>query len=69
MHDPKSSLDRLTRKLRHVVIENVQPEIDSGRFPIKRTVPEEVVVTADIHTDGHDMLSAVLLYRPARQTS
>ncbi len=45
-----------------VVISGVQPEIDGGRFPIKRTVGEEVVVEADIFVDGHDALSAVLLY-------
>jgi starch synthase (maltosyl-transferring) len=45
-----------------VVIAGVQPEIDNGRFPIKRTVGEKVVVEGDIFTDGHDALSAVLLY-------
>jgi starch synthase (maltosyl-transferring) len=46
-----------------VVIEHVYPEIDGGRFPIKRVVGERVVVTADIFTDGHDALSAILLFR------
>ncbi|MBK5094764.1 MAG: DUF3416 domain-containing protein, partial [Deltaproteobacteria bacterium] len=46
-----------------VVIENVSPEIDGGRFPVKRTVGEKVTVTADIHTDGHDLIAAVLLYK------
>jgi len=46
-----------------VVIENVQPEIDAGRFPIKRTVGDNVVVEADVFADGHDEISAVLLYR------
>jgi len=46
-----------------VVIEAVKPEIDGGRFPIKRVIGEEVVVEADIFADGHDALSAVLLYR------
>src|SRR6266566_6284369 len=48
---------------RRVVIEGVRPEIDCGRFPIKRTVGETVVVEADIFTDGHDLVDAVLLYR------
>jgi starch synthase (maltosyl-transferring) len=48
---------------RRVWIENVRPEIDGGRFPIKRTVGEEVRVTADILADGHDDLSAVLRHR------
>ena len=53
---------------RRVVIEGIQPAIDAGRFPIKRTVGEEVVVEADIFADGHDQLSAVLCYRWARDT-
>ncbi len=48
---------------RRVVIENVSPEIDGGRFPIKRVIGEKVVVTADIFADGHDAISAKLLYR------
>jgi len=49
--------------LRRVVIENVRPEIEGGRFPIKRVIGERVEVTADIHADGHDVLHAVLQYR------
>jgi starch synthase (maltosyl-transferring) len=43
-----------------VVIEHVRPEIDGGRFPIKRTIGERVQVTADIFADGHDVVVAVL---------
>jgi starch synthase (maltosyl-transferring) len=46
-----------------VAIENVKPEIDCGRFPAKRTVGESMSVEADIFADGHDALSALLLYR------
>src|SRR5437870_2022446 len=49
--------------LRRVVIEGVEPEIDGGQFPIKRTVGEDVVVEADIFTDGHDAICAYLLHR------
>jgi len=48
-----------------VVVENVQPQVDCGRFPIKRTIGERVNVSADIHADGHDSLAAGLLYRRA----
>ena len=48
---------------RRVTIENVTPEVDCGRFPIKRVVGEKVVVMADIIADGHDAVSANLLYR------
>lgn len=46
-----------------VVIEGVLPEVDSGRFPIKRTVGEDVVVEADVFIDGHEALSCALCYR------
>jgi starch synthase (maltosyl-transferring) len=51
---------------KRVVIERVEPEIDGGRFPIKRAVGETVVVSADIFADGHDSISARLLYRKQR---
>ena len=47
------------------VIQKVEPEVDGGRFPIKRTVGETVEVRADIFTDGHDVVRAVLRHRPA----
>jgi starch synthase (maltosyl-transferring) len=46
-----------------VVIESVEPSVDGGRYPVKRTPGERVDVTADIFVDGHDMLRAVLRYR------
>jgi starch synthase (maltosyl-transferring) len=55
--------------LRRVVIERVEPEVDGGRFPIKRTVGEEVQVRADIYADGHDLLGAMLLYRTAGESA
>ena len=48
---------------KRVIIEKVTPEIDSGRFPIKRVLGEETTVKAVILADGHDMLSCALLYR------
>jgi len=51
---------------RRVVIEHVTPEIDGGRFAIKRTVGETVTVEADIFSDSHDAISCVLLYREER---
>jgi starch synthase (maltosyl-transferring) len=46
-----------------VVIENVTPEIDGGRFAIKRVVGESVHVEADAFADGHDEISVALLHR------
>jgi len=59
----KANLEERRLVLRRVVIESLQPEIDGGKYPIKRTVGEPVVVEADINADGHDVLSAVVLFR------
>jgi starch synthase (maltosyl-transferring) len=46
-----------------VVIENIQPQVDGGMYPAKRTVGESVDVSADIFADGHDHIRAHLLHR------
>jgi starch synthase (maltosyl-transferring) len=46
-----------------VVIENVQPAIENGRFAVKRTAGDLVRVTADIFADGHDLLAAIVWFR------
>ena len=51
--------------LRRVVVEAVHPEIDAGRFPIKRVIGEAVAVSADVYADGHDIVAAALLWRQA----
>lgn len=47
------------------IIEGVRPEIDGGRYAIKRVVGDSVVVEADVFTDGHDRVACVLCYRAA----
>ncbi len=54
---------------RRVVIEAITPEVDGGRFPAKRIVGDRVRVEADVFVDGHDSVSATLLYRPERSES
>lgn len=46
-----------------VIIENVQPQVEAGLYPAKRTVGERVDVTADIFGDGHDHIRAHLLFK------
>jgi starch synthase (maltosyl-transferring) len=48
---------------KRVVIEGVEPEIDAGRFPIKRITGDTVQVEADVFADGHDHVAARLLFR------
>jgi starch synthase (maltosyl-transferring) len=46
-----------------VIIEEVAPQIDAGRYPVCRIIGDEVLVTAAIFADGHDHVAARLLYR------
>jgi starch synthase (maltosyl-transferring) len=48
---------------RSIVIEAVDPEIDCGAAAVKRVVGDDLLVTADIFADGHDLLDAALLIR------
>ena len=51
-----------------VVVEGLWPEIDAGRFPVKRIVGEDVWVEADVFADGHDLVAAALRHRPSAET-
>jgi len=46
-----------------IAIETVSPQVNCGRFPVQRVVGDEMVVQADIFSDGHDEVVALLLYR------
>ena len=48
-------------------IEDVYPLIDGGRFPVKRIAGERVEVWADIYRDGHDVISAAVVWRRERE--
>ena len=47
---------------RRVVIERVSPEVDCGRFAIKRVAGERVTVEADVFADGHEQVACQILY-------
>ena len=67
------SVDRRspTRGLSHLTIECVSPELDCGRYPVKRIVGDVVQVGADVLKEGHDVLAAQIVVRspgdPARR--
>ena len=48
---------------KRVTIENVSPQVDCGKYRVKRVVGERLTVQADIFVDGHDQVQAALLYR------
>ena len=51
-----------------VVIENLQPLIDGGRYSVKRVVGDDLAVEADIFRDGHDIVAAALKWRLLGET-
>jgi starch synthase (maltosyl-transferring) len=52
-----------------IVIEGVSPELDGGRYPVKREVGDRFEVSADIFKEGHDVLMAVLRHRPSSESA
>ncbi len=48
-----------------VVIQSVEPAVDSGRYPAKHTLGEPLRVTAIAFADGHDHILVDLLWRNA----
>ena len=48
-----------------VVIDDLYPCLEGGRYPIKRVVDEPLEVYADLFKDGHDVITAVLKWRKA----
>jgi starch synthase (maltosyl-transferring) len=47
-----------------VVVENLAPALEGGRYPVKRLVGDVLRVGADVYKDGHDLLGARLCARP-----
>ena len=46
-----------------VVIEEVTPQVNGGRYPACRIIGDEVTVTAAVFGDGHDHIAVRLLYK------
>ncbi len=55
-------LDRKTPPPR-IQIQEVSPQVDCGRYPVKRTSGDLVAVTARIFRDGHETLGAAIRHR------
>jgi starch synthase (maltosyl-transferring) len=48
---------------KRVIIEEVRPQVDCGRYAVKRIIGDAVKVTAAIFCDGHELISGRMLYR------
>jgi starch synthase (maltosyl-transferring) len=51
-----------------VVINEVSPCVEAGRFPAKATVDQPVTIAARIFTDGHNRLAARVLWKEAAES-
>ncbi len=69
MHSSRLATEVSLPLIRRVVIENVEPEVDGGRFAIKRVVGESVSVEADVNADGHQVLDAVVCFRKVTESN
>lgn len=47
----------------NLVIENIEPAIDGGRFMLKREPGDTITLTADIFRHSHEKYDAAILYR------
>lgn len=59
-------MDKKDGRLR-VYINDVQPALNGGKYPVKRTVGDSVSVQAVLFADGHDVIRAKVLYKHERQ--
>ena len=57
-------MDTAAEELPRLVIENLTPQLDGGRYPIKRLLGKVVDIGVNIFKDGHDLIAAHVLYRP-----
>ncbi|MGH7030406.1 MAG: alpha-1,4-glucan--maltose-1-phosphate maltosyltransferase, partial [Stellaceae bacterium] len=61
--EPAAAMHPLWQPEARIAIEEVYPELDGGRYPVKRIVGEIFEVWADLFRDGHDQLRAIVKYR------
>jgi starch synthase (maltosyl-transferring) len=51
-----------------IQIQRVTPQVDCGRYPVKRTEGDRVYVTAVVFRDGHEQLGASIRFKPPGAT-
>jgi starch synthase (maltosyl-transferring) len=66
---PRAAAAPIPATRRTVIIENVAPAVDGGRYAAKRELGARVEVSADIFKEGHDVLVAFVLYRHETETA
>ncbi|HEX3511452.1 MAG TPA: alpha-1,4-glucan--maltose-1-phosphate maltosyltransferase [Solirubrobacteraceae bacterium] len=60
---PQEAPPRARRRPSRILIEDLYPVVDCGRFRVKRCVGDRPVVAATIVRDGHDVMRAAVQWR------
>ena len=60
---------RIWSALPRIVIDNVSPAVDRGRFAAKRVIGQAIAIEADVFTDGHELLAVETLWRAVDETN
>lgn len=60
---------RMKNSIKTVIIENIYPEIDGGKFAVKREVGDKFYVFADVYKGGHEAIVVNLKFRYAKEIS
>lgn len=63
------SVSRAAMTATRIAVEAISPSVPDGDFAVKGLVGQPVIVSADIVADGHAVLAAALLWRPADGSS
>jgi starch synthase (maltosyl-transferring) len=61
-------LPKTTEPPARIQIQRVTPQVDCGRYAVKRTAGDRIDVTARIFRDGHELLGAAVRFKPAGST-
>jgi starch synthase (maltosyl-transferring) len=62
-YEPSDDATKSARPALRIVIDNISPSVDSGRFAAKRIVGEPIAIEADVFMDGHTVLAVELLWK------
>lgn len=64
---PNTAFDTADFGRRRVLIFDVSPSVDSGRYPTKRVQGDLLTVECDLVSDGHDTVAGCVRYREERE--
>lgn len=52
---------------KRVVVANVSPQVEGGRYPAKGALDELLIISADVFGDGHDEIKAAVLIKHKKE--